>query len=252
MAGSTTKAFTATTLGLLLANPPPTAPRLSTPLSWKTPISTLLPTFTTSSPYATSHLTLDDAVSHRTGLPRHDHASARRYPSPSGGSHAATPSDITRALRHFAFTEEPRTTFQYNNLMYVVLSQCAEAVAGDGRGLGQMMREMIWEPLGMGGTFYGVEDLEVRGGGRRLATGYAWDLEEGGFRELEVDGTPELAGAGLVISCVEDYARWVRCLLQGGEGVMSREVCEELRVPRMLEGGGQRAFDAPTGYACGW
>lgn len=252
MAGSTTKAFTATTLGLLLASPPPTAPRV--PLSWKTPISSLLPTFITSSPWATSHLTLDDAVSHRTGLPRHDHASARRYPSPSGGSHAATPSDITRALRHFAFTEEPRTTFQYNNLMYVVLSECAEAVAGDGRGLGAMMREMIWEPLGMGGTFFGVEDLEARGAGGRggLATGYCWDGKEGRFEEMEVDKTPELAGAGLVISCVDDYAKWVRCLLEGGEGVMSREVCEELRVPRMLEGGGQRAFDAPTGYACGW
>ncbi|KAK1827699.1 beta-lactamase/transpeptidase-like protein [Podospora conica] len=245
MGGSTTKAFTAATVGLLLDRAPP-------PLSWKTPIAALLPHFATSSPWATSHLTLDDAVSHRSGLPRHDHASARWYPSPSGGRHAATPSDITRALRHVAFTQEPRTTFQYNNLMYVVLSECAEVIAGDGRSLGEMMREMIWRPLGMGDTFYGVEDLGVRGGGRRLATGYAWDVEEGGFKELRVDATPELAGAGLVISCVKDYAKWVRCWLEGGEGVMSREVWEDLMVPKMLEGGGQRAFDAPTGYACGW
>lgn len=55
----------------------PSLPGTSTPLDWTTPISQIIPDdFVLSDAWATEHLTLEDALSHRTGLPRHDKSSA--------------------------------------------------------------------------------------------------------------------------------------------------------------------------------
>ncbi|KAI8274336.1 Penicillin-binding protein 4 [Colletotrichum sp. SAR11_240] len=66
--GSTTKSFTAAGLSLLVDN--------STSLTWTTPVSRVLDDFVLSDAWATAHITLEDALSHRTGYPRHDLASS--------------------------------------------------------------------------------------------------------------------------------------------------------------------------------
>lgn len=51
----------------------PSLPGTSTPLDWTTPIAQIIPAdFVLADPWATEHITLEDALSHRTGLPRHD------------------------------------------------------------------------------------------------------------------------------------------------------------------------------------
>jgi CubicO group peptidase (beta-lactamase class C family) len=212
MGGSTTKAFTAAALGMLIDSgnytlPPPDGSSRRVPLTWRTPISSIIPSdFVTSDSWATTHLTLEDAASHRTGLSRHDKSSARWYPDENGKLHTATPRDIVRSLRYLPFAEEPRTTYMYCNLMYVVLSHCVETLTG--RSLGKVLRKRIWGPLGMGSTFYGLEDLPSD---NKLATGYYWDEEGKRFGVVDADLTPEISGAGLVISSVRDYSKWVRC-----------------------------------------
>ena len=212
MGGSTSKAFTDAALAMLIDRgnytvPPSDGSSQPAPLTWRTPISSIIPSdFVTADPWATAHLTLEDAASHRTGLSRHDKSSARWYPDESGKLHTATPRDIVRSIRYLPLAQEPRTTYMYCNLMYVVLSHCVETLTG--QSLGEVLRERIWKPLGMGSTFYGVEDLD---GGKKLATGYYWDENKERFAEIEDDPTPEVAGAGLVISSVRDYAKWVRC-----------------------------------------
>ena len=201
-------------------------------------------------PWATNHLTLEDAVVHRTGLSRHDKSSGRFYPSKKGGLRTATPLDIVRSVRHLPLAGEPREVFRYCNIMYVVIAACVEAVAG--KTLGEVLRESIWEPLGMGETFYGVEDLERRGMGRELAKGYYWDKDAEETREIPLHPQPELAGAAIVISSVRDYARWLMCLLQRALPLGS-ELHEELWAPKMVDGDGiSGGFDGPTMYASGW
>ncbi|KAK0641088.1 beta-lactamase/transpeptidase-like protein [Cercophora newfieldiana] len=252
MTGSTTKAFTDATLGMLIDMGNYTVPPLDgssrrTPLTWRTPISSIIPAdFVMSDPWATAHLTLEDAASHRTGLSRHDKASARWYPDESGKLRTATPRDIVRTLRYLPVAEEPRTTYMYCNLMYVVLAHCVETLTG--LSLGEVLRERIWKPLGMKSTFYGVDDLPKD---NKLATGYYWDEGKGKAVVLPADPAPEISGAGLVISSVRDYAKWVRCQLEEGEP-LSKATHAALREPKTIDGAFGGVFDGPSMYASGW
>ena len=75
---------------------------------WNTPISSLIrDDFVLENDYATTHTTIEDALSHRTGMPGHDFS----YAGHKDG-HKATPRDIVRSLRYLPMTAELRTTFQ--------------------------------------------------------------------------------------------------------------------------------------------
>ncbi|KAK1622174.1 beta-lactamase/transpeptidase-like protein, partial [Colletotrichum phormii] len=101
--GSTTKSFTAAGLSLLIDNASATS-SVYPGLNWKTPVSDILrDDFVLSDDWATAHITLEDALSHRTGYPRHDLASA------------TTAQGATRLFRHLPMVAEPRTTYLYNN-----------------------------------------------------------------------------------------------------------------------------------------
>lgn len=95
--------------------------------------------------YATSHTTIEDVLSHRSGMPRHDFSYGGKYEGHEGG-----PRDVVRALRYLPLTAEPRTKYQYCNMMYVAASHVIETITGVW--LGDFLRERIWEPLGMRST----------------------------------------------------------------------------------------------------
>ncbi|KAK1759641.1 beta-lactamase/transpeptidase-like protein [Echria macrotheca] len=260
MTGSTTKAFTDAVLGILIASGNYSSfEKDNKPLSWTTPLSAILPEdFVMSSDWATRHLTLDDAVSHRTGLPRHDKASGRFYPTssdyPSSSSspqkwHTATPRDVVRSLRYLPLTYEPRTKWQYCNLMYVALTHVVQTITN--QKMGSLLRDLIWGPLGMDSTYYGIEEVT---GDKKLATGYYWDETSQKHGVLPIVEQPEIAGAGLVISSVADYSRWIRSLVEMS-GPLGTEVHREVRRVRMVEGDSKETegpFDGPTAYAAGW
>lgn len=91
--------------------------------------------------WATSHVTLEDILSHRTGLPRHDL---------SYGGSQDTLKDVVRSLRHLPMTAEPRAEYQYCNLMFMTASYVTEVL--EEKWLGDVLKERIWAPLGMTST----------------------------------------------------------------------------------------------------
>ncbi|KAK3945584.1 penicillin-binding protein 4 [Diplogelasinospora grovesii] len=264
-AGSTTKAFTAAVLGILVEAGTPLLPTSSqggsgSGLSWKTKIADILPAdFLLSNDdnaWATAHLTLEDAVCHRTGLSRHDFSLARFYGS-GPERHDATIQDVVRSLRYMPMAEEPRVKYQYCNVMFAVLSHCVEKLTGEW--LGDTMRDMIWGPLKMGSTYLSLEEAMETG---ELATGYYWsedrsgldgdeDGQKGDEGEIPPMGLQEVSGAGAVISSVNDYAKWIQCLLRESEP-LGKGVHEELKRPKMIVGSGRGAYDVPQMYASGW
>ena len=136
-AGSTTKAFIASALSLLIDNS-----TSYSNIAWNTPISTLIPAdFVLEDTYATAHVTIEDALSHRSGMPRHD---------ASYGGEGETIRSLTRSLRWLNSTAQPRARWQYCNMMYVVLSYVLETLTGVW--VGDFLRERIWEPLEMRST----------------------------------------------------------------------------------------------------
>ncbi|KAI1208300.1 beta-lactamase/transpeptidase-like protein [Annulohypoxylon truncatum] len=260
--GSTTKAFTAAIVSLLIASGEHSVSP-SGPLSWRTPLAQLLGDDFVLAPeydWAAAHLTLEDALSHRTGFPRHDKALGRQY---GADAHAATVRDVARSLRYLPMVSEPRVEWRYCNVMYMVVSHAVQVLTNEW--LGDVMRDRIWAPLGMNDTFLSVEEA-IREG-RVVADGYYWDYKgeregkgKGGFVEVPKLGLGLASGAGGVVSNVGDYARWVRCLIRGdregdGDGctVLPKEAHRELKKVRIVQGPeSKKGYDAPLAYGLGW
>lgn len=192
--------------------------------------------------WATNHLTLEDAVSHRTGMARHDKSFAREV-----NGKQVTLKDIVRNLRYLPMTAEPRVAFYYCSLMYVALSHVLETVTG--RSLGMLLKELIWDPLGMTSTYLDLED--AKSGVGHFASGYYWDKESEAYKCVDDMTVGEFSGAGGAFSTVLDYAKWVRCLLYETEP-FSKDVHRDIKKPRSIgtttPGGGLEI----SLYSLGW
>ena len=141
--GSTTKAFTAAAMALVV-NDNKNYPQVQ----WDTPVYELIPdTFALANSFATTHITIEDLLSHRTGLARHDLSYGR--------DQNATIKEIVESLRHLPLTAALRSKYQYCNLMYIVVAHIIETMTG--RYLGDFLTEHIWRPLGMKWTFYSLK-----------------------------------------------------------------------------------------------
>lgn len=147
--------------------------------------------------YATNHITIEDALSHRTGLPRHDHM----Y-----GQQDDTLRSVVQRIRYLPVTREPRTKWQYCNLMFAVVTDLIETVTGIS--LEHFLEKKIWKPLGMASTTWTKPDSA------RLARAYYWDPDQEQYvTDPYVDLSP-ISGAGATISTVNDYALWIKAWLE--------------------------------------
>ncbi|KAF7546718.1 hypothetical protein G7Z17_g8236 [Cylindrodendrum hubeiense] len=210
---------------------------------WQTPISTIIrDDFVLQDEWATNHVTLEDAVSHRTGMGAHDLA----WPTEIDGR-PATLRDIVRNVRNFPLSLEPRVQFYYSNFMFVVLSHVIETLTG--RWLGDVFKDVIWDPLGMNTTYMSLENATHAP--VPLATSYQW--VEGGEKYVELPflSVDTVSGAGGIISSVADFVKWLQCLIHETKP-FSEKVHQDIRTPRML-------FSTATGseldirlYALGW
>ncbi|KAH0441187.1 hypothetical protein CcaCcLH18_02097 [Colletotrichum camelliae] len=225
--GSTTKSFTAAGLSLLVDN--------STSLTWTTPVSSVLDDFVLSDAWATAHVTLEDALSHRTGYPRHDLATS------------ASAREMVRNLRNLPMSAEPRARFQYCNKMFGVMGYLIETLTG--QWLGDFLRERLWEPMGMGETYFSLGDAE--GSGLVLANEYVYDPVQG--KHLQVPHKPWTAeeGAGSIISNILDYAKYLRVMMNE-DAPLSKDGHREVKTPRSFSSMSEPPFVGPVTYAFGW
>ena len=216
----------------------------SNPLSWQTPISSLIrDDFVVPDVYATAHLTIEDALSHRTGMPRHDD---------SWAGNNLTVREVVRNLRHLPLTEEIRTKFQYCNMMYVTISHVIETLTGTW--LGNFFSERLWKPLNMTHTFFSLQQAKAAAGSGavELATPYTWNNATKEFVEVPWLDSPQLSGAGAIISTVLDYAKWLRFLMDKAPP-LSVSGHEALRTPRIFaEMVDSPSFTGTQNYGLGW
>lgn len=228
--GSSTKAFTALLVGLLVEEGE---------LAWDEPIRTWLPDFELQSDFATRQMTPVDLLTHRSGLPRHD---LLWYGSPLERR------ELYGRLSHLEPSADFRTSFQYNNLMYMTAGLLAGHVTGST--WEEQVRSRILEPLGMEDTSVDVDGLtnasEVAVGYREEAGGA--DGENGDestegelvpmdYREIDAVGP-----AGSINSTAEDMVAWVRLQLAGGRvdgvRVAPEAVVRETQEPEVVVQGG--------------
>ena len=198
--------------------------------------------------YTSGHATLEDALSHRTGLPRHDL---------TVGGPNVTVRDVVRNFRHLPMTAEIRTKFQYCNLMYIAVSHFIETWTG--MWLGDFLRTRIYKPLGMASTFFTLQDVQksAASGGPSLATPYYWNNQSKTYHDIPWLDAPQDSGCGAMISNVLDYAKWLRCMMTES-APLSPSGHRALRWPRTSGGISDEELDRLAGfrgvgaYALGW
>ncbi|KAK2599938.1 hypothetical protein QQS21_005322 [Conoideocrella luteorostrata] len=234
--GSNSKAHTAAALAQLIDSR--AAPELLR--GWNTPISSIIrDDFILQDEWATAHVTLDDAVSHRTGLPGHDVSWHREI-----NGTATTLRDVVRNLRNLPMNLEPRVEWHYCNLMYVSLSHVIETVTG--KWLGDVLRELIWDPLGMKTTYMDLQDAKKAP--VDLAKSYLWVEEDQKYKEMPFFDAVTASGAGGIISTVVDFAKWVQCLVHE-TAPFSKAAHRDIRTPRFNV---QPGPDDIALYGLGW
>ena len=200
--GSTTKSFTAATMSKLVDS----NDSAYNDIIWTTKLADLIrDDFVLQDEYATDHITLTDAMSHRTGMPRHDLSWINADVSLR---------EQVRQMRHLPMHNEIRTTWEYCNLMFATVSHAIETVTGTA--MGTLLQDWLWEPLGMLETFYSLSDALAyaeKTGNVTMARGYIYSNTTKSQVEVPFSDIPPSNGAGGVISNVLDYTHWLRTFL---------------------------------------
>ncbi len=226
--GSTTKAFTA-----LLTTQAAQEGKLS--LSDR-PIK-YLPKFRLKDPKANEKITLEDMLSHRSGLARTD---LTWYAADFHGDELL---DIAAAVQP---TAPLGTRWQYQNLMVAFVGMVLEKTYGES--YHQLLKDRFFGPLGMAHSDSTYAATKAQ---KELATGYPNMGPASGANPLPLKEVDRIAPAGTISSSVRDMASYLQMLLAdgqfGGKQLFAAEAVEETRKPRIeiAPGSGQA-------YGLGW
>jgi len=228
--GSTTKAFTATTIGSLVDEGL---------LEWDRPLRDYVPTVRLHDPVVSDRLTIVDLLSHRSGLPRHEFTWV--------GQPDRSRAELVRGLRYLPLSRDLRQEFQYCNLGYMAAGHVVEALSGVP--WEDFVRARLFEPLGMRRTNLSV--AEMLAGDDYSA---AYTRREGVIVPVPQRPFPAMAPAGAINSSATDLARWLLAQLAGGQldgvTVMSPATAKRQLTPHMLLPGGEE-LPGLTQYAYG-
>ncbi|KAL7928406.1 beta-lactamase/transpeptidase-like protein [Trichoderma chlorosporum] len=242
---STTKAFTAASVSLLIDNAELRSSLKHCPpnLSWQTKLSAILgDDFALDNDDITARIALEDALSNRTGLPDHKFSFKPK---------TASLRDAVCSLRHLPRAAEPGTQYLYSSYMFSTVSYAIETMTS--MDLGSFMRQKLWNPLGMSRTCWTpAEAMEAKTSGTVLARGYAWSVSKKAFVEQPLPDFPAVSGAGAIISNVVDYTKWLRCMMTHSLP-LSPAAHATLTTPRIsFSAPGNNPFPPPHSYALGW
>lgn len=213
--GSTTKAMTATLVGMLVDEGK---------LEWDDPVTRHLPWFQLSDPWVTRAVTLRDLIAHRVGL---------------GGAllPALTAFDRDEVLRRFRFLEPYapfRARYDYSNVMVTAAGQVV--AASTGTTWERALKERLLDPAAMTGAQLRVDELwdpadvapcfccdlpdrpvglERARGGANLAMPHL--AAEDGSRVIPYRRYASVGPAGGELAAsIRDLARWARLVAGGG------------------------------------
>jgi CubicO group peptidase (beta-lactamase class C family) len=240
---STTKAFTSAATSIVIQDSKDT----NDPIDWDTPLSSLIPgDFVLEDDYATKNITLEDALSHRSGMPQHNWQFAL-FPM-----QGVTLVSVVRAMRYMPLVAPPRTEYHYSNNMYLAVSHALETRTGEG--LGALMKKRIWDPLGMTDTYFSPSEARANTASTaEPVQAYDWipTAEGGMFVERPEHDWEGNSGAGAIVSNVLDYAHWVRELIERNGPLKGHDSLTNPRTIDLHTGD----VDLPSpyrAYALGW
>ena len=169
-------------------------------VAWDTPVTKHLPWFKLKEPWVSSHVTIGDLLSHRSGLPDH-----------GGDTLEDLGFDRRQVLERLRFLPLApfRISYAYTNFGFTA---AAEAVAvASGKDWATLSEDALFKPLGMTSTSTRFADFEKRS---NRAFGH---VKVGNGFQAKYQRKPDAqAPAGGVSSSVNYLSRWLAMLTQGG------------------------------------
>ncbi len=226
---SITKSFTSTGLAMLVDE---------RKLDWKRPVRDYVPEFRLHDPVATDRITVRDLLCHHSGLPRHDWI---HLPGD------LSPPQMLAAMRYLEPSEDIRSTFQYQNLGYLVAGMVAERVSG--QSWREFTRARLTDRLRMNATFSAEEFAATAD----AAAPYTM----GGDTRLRANLYPiRTIPAGGINTSIASLARWLCFHLDKGtfEGqpLLSPTLIQELHAPRVYVAASEFAEFGDVHYGLGF
>ena len=159
--------------------------------------------------------TVQDLLRHTAGLTYEflgDSPVQREYDKLQLASRKRSNDDFSRTLAGIPLQFQPRSCWAYSRATDV-LGRLVEVVSG--QTLGTFLQREIFEPLGMVDTGFAVPPAQQH----RIAEAFAHDPDGGvPMKLINPREVPALeSGGGGLMSTAMDYARFLQCLLSGGE-----------------------------------
>lgn len=240
--GSTTKAFCAAQLAVLADQGK---------LDWHESVSRRLPLFQMYDPWVNEQFQVEDLLCHRSGLPKAalSMLEALNYPTDAR----------VRGIRFVQPVTSFRTTYAYQNCMYIAAAKLVEAVAG--QSWEENLSASIFKPLGMNRSIASqaaVDQMDnVAIGHLILADGSLWPIPPDWFWNIIADRS---MGASAVRSSARDMGQWLRLNLSlgklGTQQIITEANMRYLQAPKILispwDHGQDSPYWGPVSYCSGW
>ena len=191
---SNTKAFTATSIGILVEEGK---------LEWDAPVIRYLPWFRLSDPYVTQELTIRDLLVHRSGLGL-GAGDLLWWPTSTYDR-----KEIAKRLQFIPLKTSFRSAYAYDNVLYLIAGEVIEAVSG--QTWEDFVASHILAKVGM--TESNVRHAEAGSGGN-VATTHA--RVDGVVRPIAPFTSDNTNPAGGINTSATDIAKWMSVQLDSG------------------------------------
>jgi len=190
---STSKAFTSTAIAMLATDGK---------LSFDDLVREHVDYFRLADECASSNVTIRDILSHRTGLSRHDEL---------WDNTPLTREDVVRAMGKVALSKPFRTTYQYQNIMFITAGEVVTNTSG--MTWDEFVRTRLFQPLGMTHTITSDADWNASA---NHASGHSYDWRTGIVAPQKPIDAQTLGAGGAIKSSARDMANWLRFQLADG------------------------------------
>jgi len=209
---STTKAMTATCMGILVDEGK---------ISWDDAVVKYLPEFQLYDPYVTREIKIRDLFTHNTGVGNADFLWSIMD---------ITSDEVLDKMRWVKPSYSLRSSFTYQNIFYLAAGKVIEKVSG--KPWNQYMAEKIFKPLAMKRTV--PLTIEATDANKTMPH----DKIEGKITVISHTNADEIGPAGSVWSSAEDISKWMLCMLDSskysGGRLLSAKTWTEMFKPQVI------------------
>lgn len=186
---SCSKAFTAATVGKLVSEDK---------LGWEDKVIDYIPEFRLKDPYITNELTIEDILSHRSGLSTFT-GDLLWYNTDYSNE------EIIQRMRYLPIENDFREDYGYQNNMFMLGGEIIERITG--KTWSEYIKENIFEQLDMEQTYPSIDEMTQFD---NLAYPHFKDQK---ITPYDFNGSKP---AGAIMSNVEDLSHWIMMLLNSG------------------------------------